>query len=175
MGKPGEGGEQVSVFALTFHPATFQERNFSLGRHVPDNPQGKCNPLKSRLVSAAADFFPPPRLEGPRSSALRGSLIGYFFAAGQFVGFLHQAVWGREKADESAAKDKREKLQLAQESSKKWEKGQTLKKTHWWKYSPVWQMSVKAWYCGQFVWWGCGPPWKGFSRPLEPSLASFLV
>ena len=74
MGKLNEGGEHVSLFALTFHHATFQGRNFSLERHVPDNPQGKCSPLKSPVVSAAADFFPPSRLEGPRSSALRCSL-----------------------------------------------------------------------------------------------------
>lgn len=79
-----------------------REEFWSLGRYVPDNPQGKFNPLKFLVVSAAAKFFTPPRVEGPTSLERRCPLAGCFFAVGQFIDLPYQAVCRGDKTDNSA-------------------------------------------------------------------------
>lgn len=91
----------------------------SLGRYVPDNPQGKFDPLKFLVVSAAAEFFTPPRVEGPI----------HWHSGGLQLASLQ---WDNLQASHTRLYEARTRLisqqQQAQYSSKKQEEEYTFKK-----------------------------------------------
>lgn len=142
MGKPGTRvSRSASLHFLPILPHSRRGRS-----SVPDNPRGKCDPLKFLVVSAAADFFTPPG-RGGLVCQHSGAAWGLLSSVGQCRGFLHRAVC----AGVSCRQGRSEAPVLT-----KWGEGQTFKEAHWQKCSWMWRVYAKTLCVGLFALWGRG-------------------